>query len=575
MLLDRLPPRPVLAFTAAALLGLAAALVAWIGFFASAAWWLLAAWWVLPAGFLWWRWARPQGKLLRAATASLLYVFWWPVALLVADALGLATLRATLALYGTVALFFVGLLWTVYGVERASQHYAALRRRGEIATDAPDAAYPLPAWPTLLFTGALAALCIGSVVDVAGTHYLERGLAALGVSAQPGEPEGYGEPAPPSPARFYATWLLVTLLLGSAGALAAVWGRWAWRHPGVRNPLDLAAWYYGRQSQKLRQSLATLASYSVAFFLLLLVCGQLGGCDIYEMPAGGGGGGKVESLPLAVRIQKIVKKKLVINPFSAIDFHPPPIDEVKLELKEITEHLYTIGQGQGIGHGSGQGSGFAGGTFKGKVRFIRLEYAGDGWAEDMGIGGDQNLILWYAARTGQKVSEQTESRTVSQLAGFPLGKSPPVVYLTGKGSVSLSRSEIKTLREYLIDKHGMLFADNGGGWHFHSQFFGMMRQVLPTVEPVKIPLDDVIHRVPFPLPRVPYVAPHGGTEALGWKVDGRWVCYYHPGDIGDAWTDDHSGVNADVYEACYALGTNVIFYAHVEYSKWLMAREEE
>jgi hypothetical protein len=275
-----------------------------------------------------------------------------------------------------------------------------------------------------------------------------------------------------------------------------------------------------------------------------------------------------------MKIEKVVKKKYVINPFSAIIFNPPPIDEVKLQLEQVTEHLYTIGQGSGIGHGAGDGSGFAGGTFKGKVRFIRLEYTGDGWQEDMGIGGDQNLILWYGARTGQKISDQTESRTVAQLSGFPIGKSPPVVYLTGKGAVSLSKSEIKILREYLTDKHGMLFADNGGGY-FHGQFFAMMRQALPNVEPVKIPLDDVIHRVPFGLPFLPYVAPHGGREAWGWKVDGRWVCYYHPGDIGDAWTDDHSGVSPEVYEACYALGTNIIFYAHVEYSKWLTAREQE
>ncbi len=177
-------------------------------------------------------------------------------------------------------------------------------------------------------------------------------------------------------------------------------------------------------------------------------------------------------------------------------------------------------------------------------------------------------------RTGQKVAEHTESRTVAQLGGFPIEKSPPLIYLTGQGSISLSKSEVKTLREYLLDKHGMLFGDNGGSQHFHNQFFAMMRQVLPNVDPVRVPIDDELYRMPFLVPSLPYVAPHGGRDAWGWKVDGRWVCYYHPGDIGDAWSDGHSGVPREVWDACYRLGINVIFYAHVEYSKWLLARHK-
>ncbi len=165
--------------------------------------------------------------------------------------------------------------------------------------------------------------------------------------------------------------------------------------------------------------------------------------------------------------------------------------------------------------------------------------------------------------------------TVSQLNNFPIGKSPPVVYMTGQQNISLSNSEVKTLREYLIEKHGMLFGDNGGSRHFHNQFVAMMNRVLPDVRPVPIPLDDVIHRIPYQIPFLPYVAPHGGKEALGWYQDGRWVAYYHPGDIGDAWADGHAGVKADIWEACYQLGTNVIFYGHSEYSKWLEARKSD
>lgn len=349
------------------------------------------------------------------------------------------------------------------------------------------------------------------------------------------------------------------LRLKAAGTSAPEAPRASW------DPRDPEAWYYGRRSQKLAQSLTALFSYSFLFALAAMLSTSIGGCrEIYEMPAGGG---EQKTMAQTVKIQKVIKKKYVINPFSLISFNPPPIDEIKLQLLEVTAHQYTVGYGQG------SGAGYAGGTQQGKVRFIRLEYAGGDWDQDFGVGGDLNLLVEYGQRTGQAVNSVTESRTVGQLANFPIGKSPPLVYLTGQKSVSLSKSEIKTLREYLLEKHGMLFGDNGGSGHFHNQFVALMQQALPNVEPVKVPLDDVIHRVPYQLPFLPYVAPHAGKEALGWKVDGRWVCYYHPGDIGDAWTDDHSGVEPEIYEYCYQLGTNVINYAHAEYSKWLAGRQ--
>ncbi|MDA0284002.1 MAG: DUF4159 domain-containing protein [Planctomycetota bacterium] len=336
--------------------------------------------------------------------------------------------------------------------------------------------------------------------------------------------------------------------------------------PWLSNPLDPEAWYYGKKSKRLNQSVAAFLGYSLAFFVAFLILTQVGGCqDIYEMPAGGG---EQQQIAQVVKVQKVIRKKFVVNPFASISFNIPPIDEIKLQLTEITKHHYTVG------YGAGAGAGFAGGTKAGKVRFIRIEYLGGDWDQDFGIGADVNMLIEYGVRTQQKVEKLTESRTVSQLKLFPVGKSPPYVYMTGQKSIQLSKSEIKILREYIIDKHGMLFGDNGGSRGWHNQFLSMMQQVLPNVRPTTIPLDDVIHRIPFQIPFLPYVAPHGGKESLGWRVDGRLVCYYHPGDIGDAWADDHSGVSPEVWEACYQLGTNVIFYAHTEYAKWLEARRQ-
>jgi hypothetical protein len=329
----------------------------------------------------------------------------------------------------------------------------------------------------------------------------------------------------------------------------------------IWDPFHPRAWYYGRTAAKLNQSLAVVTTYAALFVALFMLSGKLTGCtEVYELP---GGGGEQQTVTQQVKIQKVIKKKFVINPFSAIIFNPPPIDSVQLNLKEITAHLHKIGQGEG------DGAGYEGGTSTGKVRFIRLQYTGGDWDQDMGLGLDLNMLIQYGVRTGQKVAEETESRTIAALDNFPIGKSPPLMYMTGQKQISLSKSEIRTLREYLYDKHGMLFIDNGGSSTFHNQVFQMMRQVAPEVEPVRVPLDDVIHRVPNALHSVPIVAAHGGKDAWGWKVDGRWIAYYHPGDIGDAWSDGHSGVRTEVWEACYQLGVNVINYAHAEYSRWL------
>ena len=159
------------------------------------------------------------------------------------------------------------------------------------------------------------------------------------------------------------------------------------------------------------------------------------------------------------------------------------------DREEVTEHAYTPGYGQGTG------AGFAGGTNRGKVRFMRLEYSGGDWDQDYGVGGDLNMLIKYYELTTHKIAERTESRRIAQLTNFPRGKSPPVVYLTGQRNISLSNNEVKVLREYLVDKHGMLFGDNGGSRHFHNQFLSMMNRVLPDVRPVPVPLDDVIHRL--------------------------------------------------------------------------------
>lgn len=333
----------------------------------------------------------------------------------------------------------------------------------------------------------------------------------------------------------------------------------------VWDPRSLVAWYFGKKNRKLRQSVFTLVSYTLLFGIVFLFLTRLTGCSVYEAPIGGG---EEMQLRQIVKIQKVIKKKFVINPYSSVLFNPPPIDDVKLDVLEVTEHLYKIGQGKG------GGSGYSAGTPRGKVRFIRLKYDGGDWEQDMDRGSDLNLLTEYGVRLGQPVSDRPEPMEISRLKTFPARKSPPMVYMTGQQNINISDGDIKILRTYLIEHHGMLFGDNGGSSGWEGQFVSMMQRVLPQVEPISVYLDHPIHSIPYKLPRLPIVAPHGRSNALGWVVDGRLVVYYHPGDIGDAWADGHSGVPHEIWESCYQLGVNVIYYAHAEYNKWLEATKK-
>lgn len=333
----------------------------------------------------------------------------------------------------------------------------------------------------------------------------------------------------------------------------------------IWDPRQLVAWYFGKNNPKLRQSVFTLLTYTCMYGLVFLLLTRITGCAIYEAPFGGG---EEKQLRQVVKIQKVIKKKFVINPYSSVLFNPPPIDDVELDVLEVTEHLYKIGQGK-----AGD-AGYSAGTTRGKVRFIRLKYTGGDWDQDMSRGSDLNLLTEYGVRLGHPVSDRPEPMEISRLRAFPARKSPPMVYMTGQQGISVSYGEVKILRKYLLESHGMLFADNGGSSGWEGQFVSMMQRVLPKVEPISVYLDHTIHRIPYPLPRLPIVAPHGRSNALGWVVDGRLVVYYHPGDIGDAWADGHSGVPREIWESCYQLGINVIYYAHAEYNKWLEATKE-
>lgn len=216
-------------------------------------------------------------------------------------------------------------------------------------------------------------------------------------------------------------------------------------------------------------------------------------------------------------------------------------------------------------------SGFGRGWPGGKVRFVRIKYAGGDWDQDMEAGAGRNMLKEFYKRTKIPCWDWPESIEISLLTKFPRNQTPPFVYITGKRGIDVSKKELEVLREYLLERSGMLFADNGGGY-FHHAFDRLVRRLFPRGPWIDIPDDDEIYCCYYELP---YGAPplwhHSGTRALGIKHKGRWVVFYHQGDLGDAWRNGHAGTSDENAELAYQLGINIIHYSYVKCMEFVRA----
>lgn len=324
----------------------------------------------------------------------------------------------------------------------------------------------------------------------------------------------------------------------------------------------------GGKDRRWRSSLY----YAITLFFLMIflpfLIGIWGWEAPYTLPKGGG-----EQVFEEVKVKKVQKKKkpkkLTVSPWSPYILERMNIDEVVTvkELDEETKDTYTAQQKVVNKGGKGKGKGgWPEGVENSVIRFIRLKYRGGDWDQDMGKGADYNLLLKFREWTGMRIAKDTEFREIERLKFFPHKKSPPFVFMTGMGGISISDKEAKVLRDYCLKEGGMIFIDNGGG-HFDGAVRNMLRKVFPGKPLSDVPNDDPIHQRPYMFADgAPPFWHHAGYRAMGVRDDdGRLLVYYHPGDVNDAWRDDHSGVSPEVADQAYKLGINVMFYAFNQY----------
>jgi hypothetical protein len=298
---------------------------------------------------------------------------------------------------------------------------------------------------------------------------------------------------------------------------------------------------------------------------------NLRGCiEPYLYPPGSG----TPAVMQVVRVQQVQpeKKRYILNPNSPIIFEQPDIDESEIlkKVEKATELQYEAtpdAEAGAMGEGGGKEGGWPEGVPGGELRFLRLQYNNVNWNDGFndGSNADANFLTELRSRVPFPVRRQGEAIRITDLRRYRPGQAPPFVYFTGESDIRLSQAEREAIRSYVIDGGGMLFADAGSP-RWARSFENVMRQIFPDKRLVDVADDDPIFRRPYVFPRgAPPMWHHGGYRAKGIKHQGRWIVFYHPGDLNDAWKTGRSGAEKSQADAAVRLGINVVYYSVTQY----------
>lgn len=366
----------------------------------------------------------------------------------------------------------------------------------------------------------------------------------------------------------YVFWLHV--MLRSRPVFAAFTGQTGEVMSGDRILEDWRT--HGRDPRARKSFYASVATHLTVLILIPWLLQTRGCVEPYRVPKGSGN--PVVALVQIVKPQKKKKKTLTLRPNSAIIFDIPDPDDSQSEkvMDQMTQANYTarVNANPGkMGAGGGTQGGWPEGAEDYLIRFIRLKHGGDGWDDGMNeSGADVNFLRFIAQATPfKKIASKGESHSIAALGDYPDDGFPPFVFLTGNAGMGrVTDDEAKTLREYCL-KGGMLIGDAGSP-SFDRSFRELMRRVFPGNALIDIADDDMLYQLPFGFPNgAPAFWHHGGRRALGVKHEGRWVVFYHPGDMNDAWkSPGFSDVSPEVRDAAMQLGINVVYYSFTQWN---------
>jgi len=325
---------------------------------------------------------------------------------------------------------------------------------------------------------------------------------------------------------------------------------------------------------RVRRSLYASVMTHILVIIIIPSLMQIGGCvEGYKVPKGSGD--PVVAMVKMVKPKKKKKKSMILRANSAIIHEIPDLDDtiVDQKMEDMSQVQYkalaNAKAGNNLGSGGKGPGGWPEGMEKYKIRFIRLDHGGGGWDDGMhDSGADVNFLRAFAKSTPfKKIASGGESHSIRLLSKYKADEFPPFVYLTGNrhmGRVTDSDREI--LRNYCLNG-GMLIADAGSA-EFHRSFMDFMKKVFKDKQYKDIPDDDIIYKQPYGFPEgAPAFWHHGGRRPLGWKHEGRWMVFYHPGDMNDAWkSPGYTDVKPEMRDAAMQLGINIVYYSFCQWN---------
>ena len=215
-------------------------------------------------------------------------------------------------------------------------------------------------------------------------------------------------------------------------------------------------------------------------------------------------------------------------------------------------------------------------------RSNRSEFSGIGWSTDYPFG-EINLLTRLAELTKTSVSRDNRgdfNYWVVRLTDDQLFKCP-ILIGSDVGTASLSDTEVKHLREYLL-KGGFLWVDDFWGTPAWDQWSEQIARVLPEFPIVDTTPADAIRQSLFTVTNVKQVpsifswggpgsdprergddSPHANFRVIA-DAQGRViVAMTHNTDIGDSMEreGDDPAYFAEFSPEGYALATNIVLYA--------------
>jgi len=194
----------------------------------------------------------------------------------------------------------------------------------------------------------------------------------------------------------------------------------------------------------------------------------------------------------------------------------------------------------------------------GKFSISRIHYQGGGdWYSDP--SSLPNLLNFVKENTLIEVQNKEKQVKIGDNA-FNLSS---YLYMTGHGNIKLSKKEIATLRNHLLNG-AFLHADDNYG--MDRSFRKIVSELFPENELVELPYSHEIFHCFYKFPNgLPKIHEHDNKppQAFGIFHNGKLILLYtYESDLGDGWENKKvHNVPADKRLSALKMGTNIIIHS--------------